>query len=558
MSVIIDDNETLLIDEFNDFFYDLVTIEEEVTGILSEEIRTRRMIKGNFDSEEWVFICDTRHTKVYFSFNEISEHLSFRTKDVETQVKSIKCWIGTLIPKYNIETIKKYFGYLIKFLILSHNLNDNYLEDVENYLLHQCTDRLQWYNCVAVLNYLDFFEREHHQYYKRMLIEIKKDININNVSGSVRTLPSAKDVLGFSKVIDNYFSSIRRDDHNFFRFFPIYLWWKISNLIPMRPSEFCGIRRDSRSLFEENEKYYIRLPRLKQKDNRHKIQIVDKISIPLPLYNELQEYKALTIPFGNSETLISSSSIFDLQGSINYFENRFTYNNFITLLGKFYKEIIDDEYQLYYEEKITPGDTRHFAFLNLMRQGYHPVEIARLGGHTSLQAQYHYHQHMEYWVDVEIVQLMEKFNFYRSNKSGEDSTNSAANIFDDEFIREKILKPSETGFEIDVEIGICTDPDMYCQVDKCFYCDYWTIDQDEYLLKKDELEKELQSCRSDIDKLIKTLKDLYKVALNESLELDFSEFNQDFNKDLFYTKSQLDTILNKTMSFSKTISKRRL
>ncbi|MEE3953435.1 site-specific integrase [Peribacillus frigoritolerans] len=555
MSVIIETNETLLVDDFNDFGYYLVNIEEEVNGILSEEARTGRMFEGNYDSKEWGFISDTRYTKVYFSFNEIAEPLSFWIKDVEMQIKVIKCWVATLVPKYSIETIKKYFSYLNKFLILSHNLDDNYLEDVQKFLLHKCNDRQRWSNCIAVLNFLDFFDREQHQNYKRELLDIKNDINFKNVIGSVRTLPSGKDILAFSRVIEDYFLRVQKDDRNYFKFYPIYLWWKISNLIPMRPSEFCGIRRDS--LFEENNRCYIKLPRLKQKDNRHKIQIVDQISLPLSVYKELQEYRVLTIPFGHSETLISSASIIDLQDSNNYFDKRFTYNNFVSLLGKFYKEIIDEEYQLTYGEKIRPGDTRHFAFLNLMRQGYHPVEIARLGGHTSLQAQYHYHQHMEYWVDVEIVQLMQKFNFFRGNESSEESFNSAANFFDDEFIREKILKPSETGFEEAVDIGICTDPDMYCQVDKCFYCDYWKISQDEYLLRKEELEKEVQNSRSEIDKLLKTLKNLYRVALNESLEHDFSEFNQDFNKDLFYTKSQLDTVLNKTLNFSNNLAKRR-
>jgi integrase len=554
LSVLIDKNESILLDEFNDFIYDLNNIEDEIYNIITKEIHSGRMVQGNFDSEVWGFICDTRHTNIDFPFYEIEEALSFWSKDVELQVKVIKYWIVTLIPNYSIETIKKYFSYLKKFITRSHNFDQVFLEDVENFLLYKCNDRQKWSNCVAILNYLDFFEIEEHQPYKNMLLDVKSKIQLKNVGGAVRNLPSAKDVLAFSKVVEDFFSKIGKGSSIFFKYYPIYLWWKITNLIPMRPSEFCAIQRDS--LFEENNRYYIKLPRLKQKDNQHKIQIIDQIAIPLILSNELKEYIVLTIPFGNTETLISSPSIGLQEDSINYFENRFTYNNFVWLLDNFYSEIINERYHLFYKEKIRPGDTRHFAFLNLMRQGYHPVEIARLGGHTSIQAQYHYHQHMEYWVDVEIVQLMEKFTFYNSNESS-NSTNSAANFFDEEFIREKVLKPSETNFEERLEIGICTDPNMYCQVDKCFYCDHWKINEEEYLLTKEELFKEFQDCRSEIDRLLKTLKNLYKVALSESLELDFSEYNQDYNKDLFYTKGQLDTILNKAMNFSKNLSKRR-
>ncbi|WP_017382083.1 site-specific integrase, partial [Paenisporosarcina sp. TG-14] len=448
------------------------------------------------------------------------------------------------------KTIKKYYSNFKKFLIHSHNFNETLQDDVELFLLHKCTDRQRWSICVAILNFLDFYEIGEHQSYKKMLIDVKSDIKMDNIVGSVRSLPAAKDVLAFSWVIENYFSTLETNDINYLKYYPIYLWWEISNLIPMRPSEFCGIERTS--LFKENDRYFIQLPRLKQKNNHHKIQIIDKISIPQQIFNQLQEYVSLTEPFGSSDTLISSKSI----GFTDYFENRFTYNHFIKVLNNFYEEIVDGKYSAPYEQKIRPGDTRHFAFLNLMRQGYHPVEIARLGGHTSLQAQYHYHQHMEYWVDVEIIQLMQRFNFVQGHNSNSKEGQASSNIFDDEFIREKILKPNDSDFETEVEIGFCTDPEMYCQVDKCFYCEHWKISQDEYLDKKDEIEIELQNCRSDMDRLLDTLKDLYRIALKESMENDFSEINQDFNKDLFYTKSQLDITLNKTLNFSKNLAKR--
>jgi len=546
-------NDDILIEEFNDFYFDLENMMNIADDILSEESRLGRMISGDFSSDVWEFICDTRHTKVSLSFSEVSEPILFWDKDNEIQLLAIKCWITTLIPKYSIETIKKYYSYLNKFIIKSRNFDESLLEEVELFLLHKCNDRQRWSNCAALLNFLDFYENDAYQSYKKMLVDIKGSIKMANVYGAVRSLPSAKDVLAFSVVVDNFFSTIETSNPNYFKYYPIYLWWEISNLIPMRPSEFCGINRNS--LFEENNRYFIQLPRLKQKNNFHKIQIVDKISIPRFVFEQLEEYISLTTPFGDSDTLISSLSI----GFEDQFSKRFTYNHFVAILNSFYVEIVNEKYQVPYEEKIRPGDTRHFAFLNLMRQGYHPVEIARLGGHTSLQAQYHYHQHMEYWVDIEIIQLMQRFNFVQGNvsKSGEKAQKSSSMYFDDEYIREKILKPNESNFEIEVEIGVCTDPDMYCQVDKCFYCEHWKISQDEYLDKKDAIEKELQNCRSVTDKLIETLKDLYRVALKESMENDFLETNQDFNKDLFHTKGELDISLNKTFNFSKNLTKRR-
>ena len=48
---------------------------------------------------------------------------------------------------------------------------------------------------------------------------------------------------------------------------------------------------------------------------------------------------------------------------------------------------------------------------------------------------------MEYWVDVEIVQLMQKFKFQQEINKEESSTSSSHhNYLDDDFVREKVLK----------------------------------------------------------------------------------------------------------------------
>ena len=39
------------------------------------------------------------------------------------------------------------------------------------------------------------------------------------------------------------------------------------------------------------------------------------------------------------------------------------------------------------------------------------------------------------------------------------------------------------------------------------------------------------------------------MAISESLEEDFSEFNQEFNRDLLMTKNQLDTSVHKMLNF---------
>ena len=130
----------------------------------------------------------------------------------------------------------------------------------------------------------------------------------------------------------------------------------------------------------------------------------------------------------------------------------FDSSTFLYILNDFYDEIVCNRYGFKIIEqeevkvvehslslnkvinrKIRPNDTRHFAFLNLMTQGYHPVEIARFGGHVSIYSQYHYHQHLEYWVDSEVMELMLKFNLNRN--IGQHTKD----IFDEKEFKERFI-----------------------------------------------------------------------------------------------------------------------
>jgi integrase len=539
------------IDEFNDYSFDFLDTVETAKQIFIDNINEGLVIEGEYDSLSWKFICKSRYKPVFVNFNDLHEQILFWNLDSNLIITAIKCWFLTQLPNRSVESLKKYLDYLKEFLILSHFFNDDHIENIRLFLQYECDDSKRWNLCVPTLNFLDFFEGvDSSKEYRKMVIDIKKNINIENVSGKTRKLPSAKDVLTFSFAIEKFIADIIKNTDDYFKYYPIYIWWILSNIIPMRPSKFCAIERSS--LDDKNSNYFIILPRIKQKQNAHKIQIIDTILIPKKIYQILKEYIELTEPYGNCITLISPKA-YKTQNNSIYREDRFTYPDLQLLIYRFYNEIVKAKYKLDFQEQIRPGDTRHFAFLNLMRQGYHPVEIARMGGHTSLQAQYHYQQHMDYWVDVEIVQLMHRFNITQESQS---SFFNSFIYLDNEFINEKVLKPEPSHFTMDLEIGYCTDPDMYCQTNKCFFCKSWKISYDEFLLKKEIIQKELQSCKSDIQKLTATMKNLFSIAVNESLsEDDVSDNSIDFNRDLHYTKNQLDVALHKLATLSNKIRK---
>lgn len=87
-----------------------------------------------------------------------------------------------------------------------------------------------------------------------------EDINLEYEKKS-RKIPYSKDVIAFKYYLDRFFN----EKHpvvlkNFYM--SILLWWKITSVIPMRPSEFAfKLKRDC--IFTTDENYYLKIDRVK-------------------------------------------------------------------------------------------------------------------------------------------------------------------------------------------------------------------------------------------------------------------------------------------------------
>jgi len=200
--------------------------------------------------------------------------------------------------------------------------------------------------------------------------------------------------------------------------------------------------------------------------------------------------------------------------------------------------------------KIRLNDTRHFAFLNLITLGYHPAEIARLGGHTSIYSQYHYHQHLEYWVDSEVMELMLSFNYKRNFTEKDYSADFDSRGFKEKFI----LKPANSETRIPLKIGYCTDPEQLCRVDECFYCDSWRIDFEEYKQKSSEIHSKIMDSEQKVTSLIRNLRNLYYIGISEYKTLEYSETSTIFNKELTENAKQIRASLYNLASLKERVS----
>lgn len=509
----------------------------------------------DFNSNHWKLYDNGSHSYRHVFFKEHKTLRELENKDKKSYI--VKCWISSLIKKgLSVKGIQNYSARINEIIETSSFFNPIKIQKTKNFIKTMSKRQINNYTRTAI-NFLDYYQEvDSTGIYTKELWEIKSQ---NDYEIGIRDLPSSQDILKFSLVVDDYFQP-NMSEKDYLKYYPVYLWWNLTTIIPLRISEFCNIDRNG--IRNNNGKYYIKLPR--KKHNNRRIQVSDEIYIPSSLANNIIEYVELTAKYGESKTLISYKSIanqknLNARGKLDI--EIFTYRDMTHILNMFYQNIVFRKYKYqYYGEKIKTNettsvenltstinrkirlnDTRHFAFLNLITLGYHPTEIARLGGHISIYSQYHYHQHLEYWVDSEVMELMLSFNYKRNFTERNNSTDFDSKKFKEKFI----LRPSATSTKIPLKIGYCTDPEQLCKVNECYFCESWRIEFEDYKRHAEEIHSKIMDSEQDVENLIKNLRNLYYIGIGELKTPEYSETSTIFNKELTENAKQLRASLFK-------------
>ena len=328
---------------------------------------------------------------------------------------------------------------------------------------------------------------------------------------------------------------------------PVLLWWRISNVIPIRPSEITyELNRNCTEC--EDGKYFIKVNRVKindenlnKKNKRPSIPLLKTIGISKEIYDLIEEYKSITAFDKETESLFSYMAYKEFKSKYNrnikeddideiniYGQKRFIRANLQRLINLFCNDIIKGVYK---DDSIvrTPrvGDTRHLAFCSLMLQGISPVEIAMLGGHTSLYSQDHYVGHSKYYMNAEILKFISDVNTGK-----EVNHKTLKNII---FSKSKQCpkKVSEC-IKTDDGIGYCTADILsgseICETERsCIFCSKWWCypDNDNFIkaqqyLKTSSLEPLEQKLDEEEEFLRKLLKEAKVVTVSNLIEMEKS------------------------------------
>ncbi|MGL4850598.1 MAG: hypothetical protein ACRC28_17035 [Clostridium sp.] len=535
--------------------------------ILHKEELNNRWYKNKKSNGKYEDNCWLLKNELYQSYNciDFNELISKKYSLISSQKRYVdivklfllgeilnRCEDGELGGAKSGNIVQK-FKAIMKFLKETNFLKENFLDNINGdkidryYQQINGSDSYKKDKFKKILEFLNFsiqyFTTEENKIaikYINRMIPYAKGLKV----GKTRELPNAMDIVIFSCYIDKFLNDESINEKIKLQYMPVVLWWKITSIIPIRPSEFAR-KIPRNAVFEKDGIYYLRIDRVKKKANQRKtLPILKELTINKETYELINQYIEKTNEYGESTTLISYLAYKSMckHGVRRYKE--FTSAIMNELIKNFYKNIVQKMYNESRElEKLKCGDTRHIAFTNLKLQGYSPIEIAIMGGHQSLMSSNHYTDTPSVYVGLQTLSLVRQSITFKTNDS-----RSLQELF--EQMPKKCPISIEHCFgtvfgEDDIEIGLCTgyynsveDP---CEdSNNCEKCSKWWCEptEDNYKklskIKQKELNKRENKLTEDIE---------FMRGLLERIGLDYStdtlELDMEINKLIKSTSLRL-------------------
>lgn len=540
-----------------------------------------------FEENIWVFLDLASYFHVYFNFEIIENSLKFNnTLNGKTLLNAVKCWCAMELENKALTTVKRELGYLLSAIYTTngfdHALSKKILDLIEQssfYMLnHQNEYVMKKGNSNSILEYINiiikflkFYDGDSYSYFTNLLTELTlKYKNINNI----RKLPSFKDMLKLKMYLEEWFETVLKQNNydELMEFYTLILWFKLTLIIPLRPLEFCKIKKNCLSIIDSI--YYITFPRFKfHRKGEHRVKITyDTLPIPKDLYEIFENYIRFTANSNNKVYLLdyqaykihTKSSSNGRDKKIPIFElailSRMIFKFYIEIIHKQYKVNILSAIKDYKEviqcdpEKdsiqsmILAGDLRHMAIINMMMQGFDKVEIQRLAGHVSEETQFGYYSHMENWMNVEINRLEREFTSMKPLKTSSDGSKlvdihpKVYDFFDGQYKRFYVDGDTNENYQSysKLSIGYCKDKSMPCPTFNwkhtgCYFCEHWSILLIELEEKKDIIICDMNLIYEELKGKVNFMKALYNSHLDELGNVDHN-----IKRDLSSTANEVE------------------
>ena len=401
------DFDDVMVHQAKDYFHDYVE-----KGII---------LTLDFEAYKWQTTNEYANISFLFNINRFQYKRVYESLfgiEYETFVDYLKSFIVLSMDQHVLISLQRFLRDIKR---LVKETKQNILEDVYNIKITSptlCIDFFSSLPCYETLIMNQFLEQLDN------LITIQYELKPRQQ----RQLAQFQSYFAFNDILKDYWEQQLPDEERLF-YYPLYLWWQITAVIPLRPREFLLTQRDC--LFEKNDKYYLNLRRNnlkgKEKGVSHKIAedyYLTTYEIPEKLALTIQHYLDLTKGLASTklDTLFVTETHYKRWERKTGINNRFlTYTNLNTILKYFFNEVVSERYgyQVHYLNPpnrlkdneinfIHIGDTRHIAMINLIAEGSSPVTAMLLAGHDNVMTSSHYFSNLSQFIECRSYQVYRK------------------------------------------------------------------------------------------------------------------------------------------------------
>lgn len=470
------------------------------------ETKRKGIIKNDsFSDDIWICYYDLYETDKYFYFNiDVPQEIILSLKKYML--------IKLCLKKNGVYTAKIAYRHIKNMFEKTNVFDIDTLYDFKKYISNNQTV-LYLSNCKEFLQFCTYPSAC--RYYTEI-----RNFTIRKNPRS-REIPDYESILKYDSLIKDFIDTGNIDLR--IKYYPILIWWMISTIIPIRPSEFVLLKRNC--IYKEKDKCYIHIERVKSRADRekHAIPIMTEFQIPEKLFEFISDFIDCVNEIDSSGYLVSDDFYIKQVGR-NYKRNKdkITLQKFNILFKKFEKEVVEDIY--HYEivalgtvekdsqiERIRLGDTRHLAFMNMLMQGLNPLYIQRIGGHYTLEEQLSYCNHLDTFTSAKTYVLSKMLNnknevYYRNYS---DNVDWGLKQTEKELLGAKFYQLPK----VKDGAGRCTSTNFPtdCKCEECLFCEHFIPEKDVAQTYISELKQNnLQNIEIKKELLKKLLKEQFK------------------------------------------------
>ena len=380
------------------------------------------IVSGLFDDDKWI-LSDERDRRSFDFTIDDNAFKTFGTR-LNISVNEFKRYLKIyIVNNFGVLALVSLQHIILAIKRTTYVSDTNFVSELSQ------VDAIWMEHIVDFFSVLPSDERE--QSLDEFLIQCEDAVDKSCFSGSgaQRSLATFESYFRFHDILKKYWAEAKDENEKLF-FFPVWLWWNITGVVPTRPHEFVLTPRKCLETVDDKSFLIMRKNKVKGSKKAKGYRLKEdfqtvKYQIPTALANEIKWYIDRTESCMDTEIstlLVTETHYHKWERCKPYNSRYFTYTNLRTCLRYFYKQIIQDRYGYNVLmdqnqpvlagakdiEYIRLGDTRHIALINLIAEGASPVAAMVLAGHDNPEMSAHYYSNISTLIECRVHRQYKK------------------------------------------------------------------------------------------------------------------------------------------------------